>query len=363
MRFPFGVRLRHVLDRTLDRALGGGGRRAGDALYGPDRRDALGTLYRPFRVFARDGLALAGRDYGHPDDAVVRDEVTRDGAARDGAAASGASGGAALGGPPLLCLPGLSRNGRDFEPVARHLRARGVRVVTLDFRGRGASEWDDDAANYNPMTEAEDVAGVLDALALPPPLVVGTSRGGIVAMVVASRRVNPFAGVVLNDIGPVVDLDGLLKIKSYIGRAAPPADWPEAVAWVARLTADAFPDLDGAGHLRLARRLFRDVGGRPVADYDPKLAAGLEFLSPLTPMPTLWPQFAALAAVPVMVIRGERSDILSAATVAAMAAAHPGLVTIEVARQGHAPLLEDAPTLTALADFHTLVARRAAAGG
>ena len=196
MPIPFSTRLRYVAAKLF----GGYGRpqRTGAAIFGAERRDALGTFYRPFRVFSRDGLALAGRDYG---------------------------GRAAPVGPPLLCVPGLSRNSRDFEPVARHFADRGVRVVTVDLRGRGASDWDDDATNYNPITESGDVLTMMDALGLTKPLLVGTSRGGIVAMVAASLRPSPFAGVVLNDIGPVVELDGLLKIKVYIGRTEPPRDW------------------------------------------------------------------------------------------------------------------------------------------
>lgn len=323
MPIPFSTRLRYVAAKFF----GGYARptRTGAAIFGAERRDALSTVYRPFRVFSRDGLALAGRDY---------------------------VGRAAPVGPPLLCVPGLSRNSRDFEPVALHFADRGVRVVTVDLRGRGASDWDDDATNYNPITESGDVLTMMDALGLTKPLIVGTSRGGIVAMVAASLRPSPFAGVVLNDIGPVVELDGLLKIKSYIGRTEPPHDWAGAADWVGALAAPTFPRLDRRAHERLARRVFRDVGGRPVADYDPKLASGLEFLTPLTPMPQLWPQFATLAGTPLVVLRGGNSDILSRETMALMAQAHPGMVAHEVPDEGHAPLLEDAATLGVLSDFH-----------
>lgn len=322
MQIPFSTRLRYLAAKTFGTLARP--QRSGAALFGPERRDALGTSFRPFRVFSADGLALAGRDYGN------------------GAPAR----------PPLLCLPGLSRNSRDFEPVARHFVDRGVRVVTVDLRGRGASDWDEDPTHYNPIVEAEDVLAVLDALSLPRPMVIGTSRGGIVAMLIASLRANPFAGVVLNDIGPVVELDGLLKIKSYLGRTEAPRDWAGAADWVAALAAPTFPKLDRRAHERLARRFFRDVGGRPVADYDPKLATGMEYVTPLTPIPQLWPQFAALAATPVLVLRGVNSDILAPETVRLMGQAHPGLRSHEVADEGHAPLLEDAETLGVLTSFH-----------
>lgn len=322
MQIPFSTRLRFLAARAFGTFAKP--QRAGAALIGPERRDALGTPYRPFRVFSADGLALAGRDYAH----------------------------AAPAAPPVFCVPGLSRNVRDFEPVARHFSDRGVRVVAVDLRGRGASDWDADPSHYNPIVEAEDVLTMLDALGLPKPLYIGTSRGGIVAMLIAALRPNPFAGLVLNDIGPAVELTGLLKIKSYLGKAEPPTDWAGAATWVARLSEASFPKLDGRAHERLARRFFRDVGGRPVADYDPKLAAGMELLTPLTPIPQLWPQFAALAATPILVLRGANSDILAPETVALMAQAHPGLDVHEVPDEGHAPLLEDAATLDVLARFH-----------
>lgn len=322
MQIPLATRLRYLAARLLRPFARP--HRAGAALFGAERRDALGTPYRPYRVFSADGLALAGRDYATAAPAL----------------------------PPVFCVPGLSRNSRDFEPVAQHFVDRGTRVVTLDLRGRGLSEWDDIAANYNPLTEANDVLVALDALGLDKPLFIGTSRGGLIAMLIASLRPSPFSGVVLNDIGPAIEIDGLVKIKSYLGKTEAPRDWAAAADWVAGLTATTFPRLDRRAHERLARRLFRDVGGRPMPDYDPKLAQGMEMVTPLTPLPQLWPQFAAMAAMPVLVLRGTNSDILSLATVAHMSKTHPDVSVHEVDNEGHAPLLEDADTLAVLAEFH-----------
>jgi pimeloyl-ACP methyl ester carboxylesterase len=258
-------------------------------------------------------------------------------------------------------VPGLSRNARDFEPLARKF-SRGYRgkdrVIVVDLRGRGQSDYDDDANNYNPIVEAQDVMLIMDRLRLDPPVLIGTSRGGIIAMMIASMRLNPFSGVVFNDIGPVIELEGLLKIKSYVGKAKVPETWDEAEEWVTRYTNKSFPGLTTAECERMTRRLFRDVGGKPVFDYDPKLSNGLEFLNPMTILPQLWPQFAALTATPALVIRGALSDILSEATVAAMAAAHPGLQSHVVPAQGHAPLLEDDPTLDRIGEFLNSIARK-----
>lgn len=290
--------------------------------FGPRRTDALGTAYRPFRYFSADGLVLAGRDHGPGDPALT----------------------------PLLCLPGLTRNGRDFEPVAARFAAT-RRVVSLDLRGRGASEASPDGSGYDPMTEAADVIAGLDRLEIDRAAFLGTSRGGIVTMVVSVLRPERVAAAILNDIGARIEIDGLIRIRNYLAGVGSngPADWPAAVQATKAAIGLAFPDLDAAAWERFARRIWRDRGGRPVIDYDPAVARSLDALTPDMPPIDLGGPFAGLAGKPVMTIRGELSNILSAATVTDMAARHPGMVTVTVPRQGHAPLLEDAPTLDAIA--------------
>lgn len=311
--------------------------------FGPARVDALGTTYRPFRTFSPDGLVLAGRDHGDPASPRL----------------------------PLVCLPGLTRNVRDFEPIAARFSAE-RRVVSLEFRGRGESQYDPDWKNYNPLVETRDVLATLDALGLGRIAALGTSRGGIVTMFASTLRPGLVGAAILNDVGPRIELAGLLRIKGYIGakrfgpawlggalaavglggvltpgRALP--SWDAAVALLRLGAAAQFPDADRATVERAARRIFREVNGRPVPDYDPALARTLDGLAPGIALPELWPQFEGLLPAPVLVLRGELSDILSRETVEAMTARHPGLESFEVPRQGHAPLLEDAPTQDAIA--------------
>ncbi|MDK9696464.1 MAG: alpha/beta hydrolase [Siculibacillus sp.] len=298
--------------------------------FGPEMRDALGTVHRPFRFFSADGLVLAGRD--HP---PLGDTDRR----------------------PVVCLPGLTRNSRDFEPLAARLVAGSAttpprRVVTFDFRGRGASSRDGDPARYNVAQELSDTRLGLAALGIERITAFGTSRGGIVTMIAGAMAPGLVEAAVLNDIGAEVELAGLLRIKGYVGRPIPEGfSWDDLVVAMKIANRGEFPALDDAGWHRFARRLHRDVDGRPALDYDPHLAETLAAISPQTPMPDLWPAFDTLAGVPVLLLRGARSDLLSPATTAKMAERHPALEVVEVADEGHAPLLEDTPTLDAIVDF------------
>lgn len=298
--------------------------------FGPETPDALGTPHRPFRFFSRDGLVLAGRDY-----APARPSDRR----------------------PVVCLPGLTRNARDFEPAVKRLVAGGGdtparHCITFDFRGRGASQYDDDPAHYTPLIELDDTLIGLDGLGIDRFTAFGTSRGGIVTMLCGLVAPGRVATAVLNDIGAVVELAGLLRIKGYVGRRLPDdIDWGDLTAAIAHVNRAEFPRLDEAGFARFARRLFRDVGGRPVLDYDPALAQCLAAVTPETPMPDLWAAFDTLAAVPTLVVRGALSDLLSPATVAAMAGRHAGLTTLEVPDEGHAPLFDDDASIDGLVAF------------
>jgi pimeloyl-ACP methyl ester carboxylesterase len=298
--------------------------------FGPESRDALGTVFRPFRFFADDGLVLAGRDY-----APAKPSERR----------------------PVVCLPGLTRNSRDFEPVAARLvggsaTSPGRRVVTFDFRGRGASQYDPDPGHYNVAQELADTRRGLALLGIDEITAFGTSRGGIVTMIAGALAPGLVRAAVINDIGAEIDIAGLMRIKGYVGR--PLRDgvtWEDLATAMKFANRSEFPALDDAGWMRFARRLHRDVAGHPALDYDPRLSETLAAVTPEAPMPDLWPAFDTLVAVPVLLLRGALSDILSSATTAKMAECHPGLEVIEVADQGHAPLLEDAPTLDGIVDF------------
>ena len=257
---------------------------------------------------------------------------------------------------PVLCLPGLTRNSRDFHPLATALSNPGSgaprAVYTLDFRGRGLSDRDADPRNYAVPIEAQDVIELIEALGITGAGIVGTSRGGLVAMVVAAMKPEILGPVVLNDIGPVIERAGLERIAGYVGKVSMPRTWPQAAAMVRDIDQQQFPTVSDAGWEAIARQRFNETDGRPAPGYDG--AIGRSITLPEGALPTLWPQFDAMSALPVMVVRGERTDLLSEETVAEMGRRHQGLVVQAVADEGHAPLLEDAPTIAAIARFFSL---------
>ena len=255
---------------------------------------------------------------------------------------------------PVVCLPGLARTVADFEGLATVLAGDPTtprRVLALDSRGRGQSDYDRNPANYSPQVELADVLAMLTALGIARAVFIGTSRGGILAMLLAIARPTAIAGCVLNDIGPVIDPKGLMRIKSYVGKLPRPASFHEAADILRRLFGSTFPKLSDDDWVAFARRTFNEAGGRIVPNYDVKLASALKGVNPDRPVPALWKEFDALGRVPVMVIRGTNSDILSAATVDAMRARRNSLDVVEVPDEGHAPLLTDTDTIGRVAAF------------
>jgi pimeloyl-ACP methyl ester carboxylesterase len=256
---------------------------------------------------------------------------------------------------PAICLPGIARTAEDFREVIEVLAfdpVRPRRVLALDSRGRGLSARDPNPANYSVPVELGDVLALLDVNAIERAIFIGTSRGGILTMTMTMARPRSIAGAVLNDIGPIIDLTGLLRIKSYVGKLPKPTSYEDAVRIVGPVLAAQFPGFAHTDWLRYVRRTFQESpGGGLEPRYDPAISLALAAMDSNVPPPPLWAQFDALPDVPLMVIRGEHSDLLSRATVAEMRARRPALEVVEVAGQGHAPMLTDATTLEPIARF------------
>lgn len=243
-------------------------------------------------------------------------------------------------GVPVLCLPGLTRNMEDFEPVLEHYRDR-ARIIRMDFRGRGASDYAD-FTTYTPMQEAQDVVALLDHLGLEQVCVLGTSRGGLVALMMAVMARARLSGVIFNDIGPEVMAEGLANIMDYIGASPAFTTLAEAAEALPHLYDGAFANVPAATWVDFARRVWREEGGALHLRYDPKLRdAVAPAFAPGFVAPDLWPLFEALAGAPLGLIRGAQSNILSAETAAEMRHRRPDMAFVELGDRGHVPFLDE----------------------
>lgn len=254
----------------------------------------------------------------------------------------------------VACLPGLSRNARDFHELALHLSQREERprrVVVFDYRGRGLSAYDRNWKNYDVRVEAADVLAGLIAAGVEKAHFIGTSRGGLIIHGLGSLRPTALKSVVLNDIGPVIEGEGLAQIRSYLERSPKPKDMAEAVTIQKAAHGAAFPALTEADWQRFAAAIYRDHKGRPVADFDPALLKVVRGFDLDKPIPVIWHLFEALRGFPMLVIRGANSKLLSAATLAEMAHRHPDCQTVTVDGQGHPPLLETGDLPQTVAEF------------
>jgi pimeloyl-ACP methyl ester carboxylesterase len=242
----------------------------------------------------------------------------------------------------VVCLPGLARTVGDFDALAPALAfgPQPRRVIAIDSRGRGQSDYDSNVENYNVAVELGDVVTILTALEIGPAVFVGSSRGGILTMLLGVAHPTAIAGAVLHDIGPVIEPKGLARIKSYVGKLPQPRTFAEGGEILRRLFDAQFPKLSPAQWLAAAERTWKMDDGELVPTYDVRLSRTLAEFDIERPLPPLWNEFDALKRIPILVIRGANSDILSAKTVTAMRAHHPAMEWIEVPDQGHVPLLD-----------------------
>lgn len=265
-------------------------------------------------VSARDGLKLHARDYGP----------------------------LAAQALPVICLPGFARTAADFHELALALSqddTRPRRVLALDYRGRGRSGYDKDWRNYDIRVELDDMLQLLVAVGIEAAVFVGTSRGGLLTMALAAARPTLIKGAVLNDVGPVIDARGLLRIRGYVGKLPVPRSYAEGAEILKRLSDQQFPLFGAPEWEMMARRTWTEREGRIVPDYDPNLLKVLGELDLEAPLPVLWGYFAGLNAVPLLAIRGANSDLLAEKTLVEMSERHPDCQIFVAPGQGHAPLL------------------------
>ena len=280
------------------------------------------SIYNEGFTATPDGLQLYYRDYAGPQSAVT----------------------------PVLCLAGLTRNTRDFEDIAGHI-AGSRRVIAADMRGRGRSAYDPKWENYSIPVETGDVLALLAALQLPKVIVLGTSRGGLLASVLAAMKPDVLGGVILNDVGPEIDPRGIARIAGYVGKSDPrPPSWAAAIDGMKTINGGLF-DMPDSEWMRMARATFRDEDGLPVLDYDSKIgdATRAQMAQPQAIDP--WMLFNAYAKIPLLVVRGANSDLLSTETVAKMRAVKQDMEAVDVPGRGHAPLLNEPASIAAIDAF------------
>lgn len=290
---------------------------------------SVGAGFEDFYWWSADGLRLHARDYAGRADR-----------------------------PAILCMPGLTRNARDFASFAERL-APDWRVLAVEFRGRGESAYAKDPMSYVPLTYAQDMAALIEAAGVNRFVAIGTSLGGIVAMLLAGMMPGRIAGAVLNDIGPDIEPAGLARVRGYVGKSSNHPTWMHAARALQESSGSVYPDWTIEDWLAMAKRVYRlSSAGRIVLDYDARIAEPFR-LPGNEAGPDMWRAFAALRDVPVLVVRGERSDMLSSATAERMLATLPGARLVTVPRVGHVPTLAEPEALGAIEQLLERVAEPA----
>lgn len=282
--------------------------------------------YIPFKVSARDGLKIAGRKYGWAN----KDPH------------------------PVVCLAGITRNASDFHDLALYLassKGGNRRVVSIDYRGRGQSDYDSDWKNYTLSVEAEDTIDTLTALGLGEVNLIGSSRGGLIIMMLATMRPGILKSVILNDIGPVIDATGLVRIWRTYESETLPSSFEEAASFRERLGKTTSTAFSKDEWQKEAQRLYKLENGKLVLQFDKKLLTSLRTINLDERLPDMWPDFAALIRIPTLSIRAENTDILSQETFKTMQMLHPKMKVTIAKGQSHAPILSVGGLETQIADF------------
>lgn len=284
------------------------------------------TTYSDRRWTAADGLSLYAREY------------------------SAAAGPAKL---PVIAIHGLTRNSADFDHIAPLIAQSGRRVLALDMRGRGQSDRAPDPMTYQPVNYAQDVLALLEQSGIERAVFMGTSMGGLITMALAAIRSKVIAGAILNDIGPEVAKEGLMRIAAYSGQPVDTPTWAAAAAYVKSINAVAFPHYSDEDWDAFARRTFT-IGreGAPILNYDPDIAVPIRAAGAKALVPNLWPMFNRLTkGRPVLLVRGENSDLLSAEIAGKMRKKAPKMDYVEVPGVGHAPMLDEPQAKAAIFPF------------
>ncbi|MEM1050799.1 MAG: alpha/beta hydrolase [Pseudomonadota bacterium] len=280
----------------------------------------MGSHYQDRHWTSADGLTLYYRDYAGPED---------------------------YAGPPVLCLHGLTRNSRDFAELAEHI-AKTRRVIVPEMRGRGQSDYAPDSSTYKPTQYVADVERLLEQEGVEEFISVGTSMGGLMTMMLAANKPSRIKAFVINDIGPQIESEGLARIGGYVGQGRSYPTWMHAARSMSSVHGEAFPDHDLAAWLDMAKRtMVVSQNGRISYDYDMAIAEPFKKPGNAAP-PDLWSAFDALAGVPMVLVRGELSDLLSSETVTKMEQRNPAMTSVTVPCVGHAPMLNEPEALNAI---------------
>lgn len=289
----------------------------------PETSENSDSHYTDVWYESADGLRLYARDYPGPESSDLL---------------------------PVLCMHGLTRNSADFARIAAHL-AKTRRVISVDQRGRGLSAYDSNLANYTPVTYVGDMFTLLDKLAIDKMLIIGTSMGGLMSMLMVNMQPERFAAVVLNDIAPELDPVGLTRIKNYVGKHREIRSWDDAVAQTREINEVAFPRYTDDEWLRFTKGLYREIDGVPQLAHDAGIAQAILEADDNAVPPDLWPLFANMAAMPLLLIRGALTDLVAMDCVEKMQELSPSLQVVNIPDRGHAPMLDEPLAVEAIDGF------------